>query len=198
MATGDLSAGTAAYELARLRTERDELARRCAAAEAEVARLTRALAEPQRASLSLFDGPPEPGPLGDGSDQRVLSLVLGAVAVVTGMVAVLTLVNGRIASPFGVLVLALTAALAWGASRTRVVPVEVSVVRGMVYVTRGDDTHRFDLRKPTTEVRVLGRPGEPGWAVHFPRRHAETVVVDATMVDADEFTRQLREHRPDL
>ncbi|WP_370291424.1 hypothetical protein [Nocardioides sp.] len=197
MATGDLSAGTAAYELERLRTERDELARRCAAAEAEVARLTRALAAPA-SSLSLFDGPPEPGPLGDGTDQRVLSLVLGAVAVVSGMVAVLTLINGRIATPFGVLVLGLTAALAWGASRTRVVPVEVSVVRGMVYVTRGDDTHRFDLRKPTTEVRMVGRPGEPGWAVHFPRRHAESVIIDATMVDADEFTRQVREHRPDL
>ncbi|WP_435770175.1 hypothetical protein [Nocardioides sp. SYSU DS0651] len=191
-------------------TERDELARRCAAAEREVERLRGELdraraqisdlesADP--AGLSLFDdSAAEPDRLtGDGSDPRILSLVLAATAVVAGMVAFLALLNGKLFSPFGVVIVLLTIVLAWAAARTRVVPVEVSVIRGIVYVEQGDSTHRFDLRKPETRVEMLGRPGDRGWAVHFLRRGLDPFVVDASMVDPHEFVRQLREHRPAL
>lgn len=191
-----------------LRLERDDLARRLAASQDEVARLTSAL-ESSRAeaaalasggSLSLFDGGPQPGDrlTGDGSDPRVLSMVLGATAVVAAMVALLTLVNGKLATPFGILIVAVAIGLGWAAARTRVVPVEVSVVRGVVYVEQGESTHRFDIRKPETQVEVVGRPGEPGWAVRFPRKALDPFVIDGSMVDADDFLRQLREHRPEL
>ena len=191
-----------------LRLERDDLARRLAASQDEISRLTSAL-ESSRAevaalasgdSLSLFDGGPQPGDrlTGDGSDPRVLSLVLGATAVVAAMVALLTLLNGKLATPFGVVIVLVAVGLGWAAARTRVVPVEVSVVRGVVYVEQGESTHRFDIRRPETAVEVVGRPGEPGFAVRFPRKALEPFVIDGSMVDGEEFLRQLREHRPEL
>ncbi|MBU2695713.1 hypothetical protein [Pimelobacter simplex] len=197
-------------EATALRSERDDLLRRCEAAEGQVVALTGELAAAQErvaaleaddGSLSLFGGDPAPGSdrlTGDGSDPRILSMVLGATAVVAGMVALLALLNGKIATPFGVVMIALTIGLAWGAARTRVVPVEVSVVRGIVYVEQGETTYRFDLRKPGTQVEIDGRPGESGWAVRFPRRNLDPFVVDGSMVDAADFTRQLREYRPEL
>lgn len=191
-----------------LRLERDELARRLAASQDEVTRLTAEL-ESSRAevaalesgdSLSLFDGEPLSGDRlnGDGSDPRVLSMVLGATAVVAAMVALLTLLNGKLGTPFGIAMVVIAGGLGWAAARTRVVPVEVSVVRGVVYVEQGESTHRFDVRKPETRVEVVGRPGESGWAVRFPRKGLDPFVVDGSMVDAEEFLRQLREHRPQL
>lgn len=193
-----------------LRATCDALARRCADAEAQVRELTGELAEARAriasyeevdsGSLSLFEGGTAPGDrlTGDGSDPRVLSLILGATAVVAGMVALLTLLNGKLASPFGLIMIALTIGLAWGAARTRVVPVEVSVVRGMVYIQQGESSYRFDLRKPETSVDMVAQPGDAGWTIHFGRRGLDPFVIDGSMVDATEFTRQLREYRPEL
>ncbi|WGX97675.1 hypothetical protein [Nocardioides sp. L-11A] len=193
-----------------LRLERDDLARRLTASQDEVVRLAAEL-ESARAqvsalqtqggeSLSLFEGEPAAGDrlTGDGSDPRVLSMVLGATAIVAAMVALLTLVNGKLGTPFGVVMVLIAVGLGWAAARTRVVPVEVSVVRGVVYVEQGESTHRFDIRKPATRVEMVGRPGDPGWAVRFPRRGLDPFVIDGSMVDAEAFVRQLREHRPDL
>lgn len=206
MATGPLGTD----EAAALQAERDALARRCADVEGRLEALTAELAEARAriaaleadsGSLSFFDadtGTTPPDRLtGDGSDPRVLSLVLGATAVVAAMVALLALLNGKLGTPFGLAMIALTIALAWGALRTRVVPVEVSFVRGMVYIQQGETSYRFDLRKPETSVDMVGQPGQPGWAVHFGRRGLDPFVLDATMVDPVEFTRRLREFRPD-
>lgn len=195
---------------AALQTERDALARRCAAAEAEVQRLQDEL-DSARAELrdrptaagspgiSLFDDAPStPGLAGDGSDPRVLSVVLGATAIVAGMVTVLALINGKLATPFGVLMIAITIALGWAAARTRVVPVEVSFARGIVYAEQGETSYRFDLRKSETPVEMVGSPGDAHWAIRFPRRHLEPFVIDATMVDPYEFTEKIREFRPAL
>lgn len=209
MATGPLGtdpAAAPAADLAALAAERDALARRCADAEAQVARLSGELADAHARlasyedadHLSLFDGTTDERITGDGSDPRVLSLVLGATAVVSGMVALLALVNGKLGTPFGFIMIVLTLGLAWGAARTKVVPVEVSVVRGMVYVQQGESSHRFDLRKPETPVEMIGRPGDAGWAVHFGRRGMDPFVIDASMVDPDHFARQLREYRPEI
>lgn len=206
MATGPLGTD----EAAALQAERDALARRCADVEGRLEVLAAELAEAQAriaaleadsGSLSFFDsdtGATPPDRLtGDGSDPRVLSLALGATAVVATMVALLALLNGKLGTPFGLVMIALTIALAWGALRTRVVPVEVSFVRGMVYIQQGETSYRFDLRKPETSVDMVGRPGQAGWAVHFERRGLDPFVLDATMVDSVEFTRRLREFRPD-
>lgn len=193
-----------------LRSERDVLARRCADAEEQLQRLTTEL-EQLRARLAAYESPDSTGIslfvdqpdssdrlTGDGSDPRVLSLSLAATAVVAAMVTVLTLVNGKLVTPFGVVMVLLTIVLAWGAARTRVVPVRVSVVRGVVYVEQGETSHRFDLRKEQVQVQMVGQPGDPGWTVRFPRRHMEPIVIDRTMVDPHDFVRQLREYRPQL
>lgn len=211
MATGPLGtdpSAVSAADVTALAAERDELARRCADAEARAAELAGELADVRARlasyesadhdHLSLFDGTTDDRITGDGSDPRVLSLVLGATAVVSGMVALLALVNGKLGTPFGFVMVVLTLGLAWGAARTKVVPVEVSVVRGMVYVQQGESSHRFDLRKPETAVDMVGRPGDAGWAVHFGRRGMDPFVIDASMVDPGHFARQLREYRPEL
>ena len=97
-----------------LREERDALARRLAASEQKVRQLNADLDDARAQVAALEAAGPEPlslfegdmlgadGLTGDGSDPRVLSMVLGATAVVAGMVTLLTLLNGKLASPFGV------------------------------------------------------------------------------------------------
>lgn len=205
MATGPLETDA----VASLRIERDALAQRCGEAEAEVRRLTEALSDARArvaayengepTSLSFFDGEQSVDRLtGDGSDPRVLSLILGATAVVAGMVALLALINGKLGSVFGLAMVALTIGLAWAAARTRIVPVEVEFARGVVYIKQGETTHRFDLKKSETRIEVHGHPGDSGWAVHFLRRHMDPYVVDGSMVDPYDFTHQLKSFRPEL
>lgn len=193
-----------------LQTERDALAARCAEAEQQVADLAAELAAAQariadleagaEEQIPIFDGT---GPVGsglarDGSDPRVLSMILAATAVVAGMVALLALVNGNLDSPFGVAMIVATLALAYAAARTRVPHVEVSVSRGVVYVVKGETSYRFDLRQEHTSVEMVGRPGDSYWQVQFHRKGMDDLVVDADMVDPHEFVRLLHEHRPNL
>jgi len=210
MATGPLDAEPDSP----LRAERDALEVRVTAAEAEVARLSAELDEAREqlraartgdpAGISLFDGSPGAEPdnrraIGDGSDPRALSLILGITSGVAGLVALLALFNGNLLTPFGIIIVALTLGLAWAAANTRVVPVEVSVVRGMVYVTQGESSHRFDVRSASTAVEMVGQPGDPGWQLRFPRRGGlEPFVIDASMVEPVGFVEKLREWRPEL
>ena len=208
MATGPLDAG----QLESLRAERDALARRCEEAERRLAEVTAELAAARErleqlegggGGFPLFDEQPEDerpsaGLSADGSDPRVLSVVLGATAVVAGMVAVLALINGNLFTPFGVVMVALTVGLAIGATRARPQPVQVSVRSGVVYIEKGGSTYRFDLRSDSTHVEVQGQPGDAFWQVRFLRRHMDPFVVDTDMVDPADFMRRLREYRPEL
>ncbi len=189
--------------------ERDELARRCADAEQQVAALTAEL-EAARARLAELEadsafnlftdegGEAVPSLAGDGSDARVVSVALGATSVVAGMVALLALVNGNLFTAFGVGMVLLAIGLAIAAARMRVQAVEVTVTRGIVHIQRGESSFRFDLRSDATKVEQLGRPGDSGWQVRFLRRNMDPFVVDAGMVDPAAFVAQLREWRPSL
>lgn len=191
------------------RDERDELARRCDAAEQQVAALTTELEE-VRARLaeleserpfSLFtneDDASAPGLSGDGSDPRILSVALGATSIVAGLVALLALANGNLFTAFGLGMVVLAVGLAFAAARMRVQPVEVTVTLGVVHIKRGESSFHFDLRTDATRVEQLGRPGDSGWQVRFLRRHMDPFVVDARMVDPASFVAQLREWRPSL
>lgn len=210
MATGPVAADSAND----LPSDFHALRRRCIESEAKVERLTEELAAAQsyiaslearvssggREALSLFEGGEDSGgPLnGDGSDPRILSFVLAATAVVTGMVALLTLINHQLFHPFGLVMIAATIGLAWASARTHVDPIEVSVVRGVVYVKQGESTHRFDVRNPSTVVEQVGRPGDASWELRFARRGMDPYVIKASMVDAPEFVARLREWRPEL
>ena len=123
MATGPVDADPGES----LHAEHDELARRCAESERTVARLIQELAEAQaqiaalraqaasaQGGLSLFEGTEDHAGriTGDGSDPRILSMALGATALVGGMVTILALLNGTLITPFGLLILVLTIGLA--------------------------------------------------------------------------------------
>ena len=201
------SRATGADELRRLRAERDALEARALEAErraeALAAELSQAYADlaADDDRLSLFDelAPDDtPGLAADGSDPSVLPIALGGTAVVTAMVGLLAAFDRGVASPIALLMFALTVLLAYLAWNSRVERFEVSVSRGMVYVDSSSTSYRFDLRTSTTRVEMYGQPGEPGWQVQFLRRHLDPFTVDASMVDPHEFTRQLREWRPEL
>ena len=202
-----------------LLAELDEMARRCVAAEKhaeaaerraeaaenrtaeldeEVTRLRGELASSaEPASMGFFEGE-EATAGGDGSDPRVVPLVLGATAVVSAMVTLLAFVNGNLFTTFGVVMIALTIGLAIAAARTKVPPVEVTMSNGVVYAQRDGSSYRFDLRNDSTRVEMDGQPGDSYWQVRFLRRHMDPLVVDADMVDAAPFVAQLREYRPSL
>ena len=193
-----------------LQAERDALAARCAEAEEKVSELTEHLAAANariaaleaaaESPISIFDG--DGGGTAqlsrDGSDPRVLSLILAATAVVAGAVALLALFNDNLDTTFGYAMVVATLALAYAAHRTRLRASEISVSNGVVYIKQGESSYRFDVRNPGTGVDMVGQPGDPSWQVFFHRRGMDDFVVDAHMVNAEEFVRQLREHRPDL
>ena len=196
-------------EIERAQAERDAMAERCARAEEQAAELRARLDEANAriaeleaaAPFSLFDrgdATADAGLARDGSDPRVLSLILAATSVVAAMVALLAFVNGNLFTTFGYAMVATSVGLAIAAAKTRVMPVQVSVTHGVVHAVKGETTYRFDVRNPGTRVDMVGQPGHPGWAVYFHRKGMDDFVVDASMVDAGEFVRQLREHRPEL
>ena len=208
MATGPVDA-----EADALRHEHDALARSHADIQAELDRTKAELADARatiaalearaRAAegpLSIFEGGSDPGErlTGDGSDPRVLSFALAATAVVAGMVTVLALLSGTLMTPFGLLIAALTVVLAWAAMRTRVEPIEVSIVRGLVYVKKGESSYRFDVRSASTQVEQLGTPGEPGWELRFARKGMDPFVIDASMVEPVGFMAELRQWRASI
>jgi hypothetical protein len=196
-----------------LRAERNALLRRCAAAERRVdelaaelevtrARLAEREAELSRPAepISIFaDGAEDAAPVaGDGTDPRIVSLVLWATAIVCGMVTVLALLNGNLFTWFGAGIVLLTAGLGYAAVRTRVEPVTVHLTRGVVFAERGGTTYRFDLRSDSTRVEQRGRVGDGDWQIRFLHRSMDPLVIDATMVDPEEFLARLRAYRPEL
>lgn len=193
-----------------LQAERDALAARCAEAEQQVADLTSRLnaandriveleAVAAESPISILDGDSDAGRLArDGSDPRVLSLLLAATAVVAGTVALLALANDNLDTTFGYAMVLTTLGLAYAAHRTRLRASEITISNGVVYAKKGESSYRFDVRQTTTGIDMVGRPGDPSWHVYFHRKGMDDFVVDAHMVDAEEFVRQLREYRPDL
>lgn len=194
-----------------LQAERDALAARCADAEQQVSALTADLAAAHariaelesaaaESPISIFDGSDSGGHglSGDGSDPRVLSIILAATSVVSGMVALLAFVNGNLSTTFGYAMVVTTVVLAWAALRTRVMGVDISVSNGVVHIKKGESSYRFDVRNEHTLIDMVGQPGDSYWQVQFHRKGMDDFVVDADMVDAEEFVRQLREYRPNL
>lgn len=194
-----------------LQAERDALAARCAETEqlldeamAELSAARDRIAELEssgEAPFSIFDATEQSGSGGlakDGSDPRVLSMLLAATAVVAALVALLALLNGNLDTPFGFAMVLIAAGLAWGSAHTRIGAVQVSITNGVVYIEKGESSYRFDVRNEHTKLEMQGDPGDSYWQVKFYRKGMDPFVIDADMVDAEEFVRQLREWRPAL
>ncbi len=115
----------------------------------------------------------------------------------SGLAALVAFFSGSVG--LGLLMLAITVALLWFLSTTRVPPIEISVNRGIVYIDQGDSKHRFDLRNERTQVEMSGKPGDRDWEVRFLRRALDPFVIRAGMLDdAEGFVRNLRQWRPEL
>jgi hypothetical protein len=125
-------------------------------------------------------------------------MILAATSVVAGMVALLALFNGNLSTTFGYAMVVTTVILAWAALRTRVMATQVSMSNGVVYIENGETSYRFDVKHQGTLIDMVGQPGDNYWQVQFHRKGMDDYVIDADMVDAEEFVRQLREYRPNL
>ena len=92
-----------------------------------------------------------------------------------------------------VLATALVWAIRAGTSVTR-----LAVRQGQLEVLHQGGRLVFDLAGDHTVPEVHGRPGGRGWRVVLPRGDQEPFVVDASIVDADDFMRVLRFFKPHL
>ncbi|MXG90151.1 hypothetical protein [Nocardioides flavescens] len=150
--------------------------------------------------------PSAPAPTGVRADhvfaprrgtRRLLSAVTAAAAAVTVWALVEALAGSRTDSTsVGLVVIAAVATLTLWAVRASASPARLRVQLGQLEVVRGNRRDVVDLAGDYTVVEVHGRPGRRGWRVDFPRREGEPLVVDASLVDPEEFMRVLRAYRP--
>ena len=111
----------------------------------------------------------------------------------------LALATGRGTEPVGVAAVLLTVLLAFVALRARRTSSHVTIDdHGVVDIRSGETHHRFDVYDASTDLEMIGVPGQRGWEVRFKRRALPPVVVTAAMVDAEAFSRELRRWRPGL
>jgi len=73
----------------------------------------------------------------------------------------------------------------------------LAVRSGQLEVRSSAGRFVFDLASPYTPIEVRGTPGTRGWKVVLARRGMAPFVIDSSMVDATEFMRVLRRHRPE-
>jgi hypothetical protein len=83
------------------------------------------------------------------------------------------------------------------ATRASAVVARLTLHGSELEIVRGESRSVFDLAQSFTPIEVEGRPGERRWRVLFLRRGMSAYVVDASMVDPDEFMRVLRYFRPE-
>jgi len=128
--------------------------------------------------------------------QRVLTAVVLAAAVLTALALRATLAEPDSARVGLAVIAAVTTVVLW-VVRASATPARLRVQLGQLEVVRGHRRDVVDLASDYTDVEVQGRPGHRGWRVVFPRREGDPVVVDASVVDPEEFMRVLRAYRPE-
>ncbi len=62
----------------------------------------------------------------------------------------------------------------------------------------GDSHHTFYLTSPSTQIEMVGAPGDRDWQLRVLRRGMAPVTVDARTVDPVAFTDVLCQWRPEL
>ncbi len=73
----------------------------------------------------------------------------------------------------------------------------MTVEGGQLEILQGGLHLKFDLSSHYTPIDVQGTPGQRGWRVLFGRGAMPPFVVDASIVDANEFMALLRRYRPE-
>lgn len=123
----------------------------------------------------------------------VVFLVVAAVTAYTGYLAT----QERTTASYGIVVLfGLLALLIWGV-RASISITEMAVIHGQLELIRNGRFEVVDLASPYTPVLVEGKPGRR-WKVFIERHDEPLLVIDASMVDPEEFMTVLHRVRPDL
>ena len=74
-------------------------------------------------------------------------------------------------------------------------PPVVSISNGVLEVARGSKAQSWDLRDPSTQVTVRGRPSSPAWRAVLEGKGGKSVAITARMVDAAQFTEVVDHYR---
>lgn len=75
---------------------------------------------------------------------------------------------------------------------------EVHLERGTLRLRFGDQHHTFYLNSPSTQIEMLGEPGDRDWRVEVLRKGMPPVTIDHKDVDPVAFTATLRHFRPGI
>ncbi len=132
------------------------------------------------------------------SPTHLRGYLLGGVFVVAAVAAVITLFvavsddsSSALVVAGGCIVLALVAwwaLLGWK-------PTVVTIEEGVLEVTRGGHTERFELTEPSTSVTFAGRPGSPSWAATIRNDNGPRTVLRPSHVKPRQFERIVRHYR---
>ena len=132
------------------------------------------------------------------SPTNVRGYLLGSVFLVSAVAGVLTAFVALsedstpamvIAGGCGVLALVSSWALvSWK-------PTVVSIRGGVLEITRGGHSDRFELEDPSTVVEFTGRPGSPAWTAMVKHANGPRTILRSSHVKPRQFERIVRHHR---
>ena len=132
------------------------------------------------------------------SPTNVRGYLLGSVFLVSAVAGVLTAFVALsedstpalvIAGGCGVLALVSSWALiSWK-------PTVVSIREGVLEITRGEHSDRFELEDPSTVVEFSGRPGSPAWTAMVKHSNGPRTILRSSHVKPRQFERIVRHHR---
>jgi hypothetical protein len=127
-----------------------------------------------------------------------LGLAAAGVALL-GLVGIGLLVSqGALLNPGGIVLCLVTAGLLFVAFRRTSTASDVSVEDGTLKLMFGASHHTFYLTSPSTQLEMVGAPGDRDWKLQVLRRGMPPVTVDARTVDPVAFTDVVRQWRPEL
>ncbi|MGA8255392.1 MAG: hypothetical protein WB767_02335, partial [Nocardioides sp.] len=132
-----------------------------------------------------------------GSAGLIGAMVAIACAAAVAVVALTGQLEDNIAVAVGLTVVALLAALFAYQRLGTASEVRLSADGQLTYVVGGSE-HTFDIAGDTTEIEVVGDPGDSDWEVRLVRRGLSPLSIGPRNVDPLEFTRALRQWRPTL
>jgi hypothetical protein len=132
------------------------------------------------------------------SPTHVRGYLLGGVFVAASVAAVLTLFVAISDSSAPALVIAggcmLLALVSWWALLGWK-PTVVTIEEGVLDVSRGGHSERFELTDPATVVDFAGRPGSPTWTATVRNNNGPRTVLRPSQVKPRQFERIVRHHR---
>ncbi|MDN5744731.1 MAG: hypothetical protein L0H31_06370, partial [Nocardioidaceae bacterium] len=70
--------------------------------------------------------------------------------------------------------------------------------QGVLKVTLGESSSRFDLTKASTRIEQTGTAGHSDWRLTIPRRGLSAITIDPKMVDSTTFMEAVRQWKPEL